>query len=711
MKAIIFYSITEAEQDDHRLLSRGLEDVAARGFDGIYLEFRNLRSGQAGPRFRTGVRAACRLARAAGLGVVVDAHYRALTDTVRAEAPEVFSETWLPQRAPVRNGLFTVAFDDEIQNRVLERCWAMAPVSDGTTWRFRDMTPHVRLREAIADGGGCAMTEVKGRAVARLTYEVRGMTEGEVLVVLRRRFDYASLDLSHPRVRTYMRQCLDAYRGLPLSGFAWDEPQFGFAFWREDGRAISENLSRLFRRRFGYSLADRMPDLWFDQPGGLSRLTRLHYAELLEQSLTDLEADFKRQARRRLKTADGGLVGIHRTMHEETGDDFLIGCCDYFRHNRHTVGAFTDSIFEREDSMVALLHLARSMGVVKGEPAWNNSWGFVPTEAHHAYYLRLMGAMQIRWLGHAYHSSLQFGPGYPHHPLWATMKSHLAAHSRLLDALEGATPVADTAVLYNWRAMATYPGNYRHVHRRNLLLLAKTLTRAQVQFRFVDDESLKRGPAWRRVIVPWPDMLPSDTTAHLAAVAAAGTELLFFGPPAALDADGGSMSVPFARLCGIARVPPDAVLTMREGERIRWRGREWTLDPTAIEPGYRSNERASYPDGFKAFVLDPRPGTRVLATWRGRPVGVQRGRVSYFSMELPHFAGLPAALLGDDAVAAVSPGWSVFAYRRGSEHLLAGVSHGGSPRRVTLMWGGRKFSLGRCASFVVTDDGRGRVMA
>jgi hypothetical protein len=705
MKAIIFYSLTEAELDDRRLLQRGLDDVASRGFDGIYLEYRNIRSGHTGARFRRGVRAACRYARDRGLGVVVDAHYGGMAHAIRAEAPEVFSDSWLPQRVRVRDGRFTIAFADETQYRAVERCWAMQPAPGGKTWRFRDVTARVRLRDAIADGGGCAMTEVKGRAVARLSYEVSGMTNGELLVVLRRRCEYGAIDLSHPRLRAYVRRRLDSYRGLPLSGVAWDEPHFGFAFWREDGRAISGSLLRLFRRRFGYDLCERMTDLWFDRPGGGAALTRLHYAELLEQCLADLEADFERQARRRLKARDDAFIGIHRTMHEETGDDFLIGCCDYFRHNRHTLGAFTDSVFEREDSMVTLLQLARSMAVAKGEPAWNNSWGFVPTEAHHAYYLRLMGAMQVRWIGHTYHSSHQFGPGYPDHPLWATLRPHLAAHRRLLDALEGATPATDTAVLYNWRAMAAFAGNYLHVHRRNLLLLGKALTEAQIQFRLVDDEALKHGTTWRRVIVPWPDMLPSATMTRLEQLAAAGTDILMFGPPAAMDADGGSQSRAFARLCGIAPPRPGAARTMREGERIRWNRRPWRLDPTGIEPGYRSNEQSSYPEDFKAYVLDPRPATEAIATWRGRPVAVRRGRVSYFAVELAHFAGLPAALLGGEAVAEISNGWRLFAYRRGDADLLAGVSHGGTPRRAALKWLGSELSLDDCACFVAARVG------
>ncbi len=704
MKAVIFYSITEAELSDHCLLKRGLADVASRGFDGVYIEYRNIRTGFRSPRLRKALVVVCQEAKALKMGVVFDAVYKNLSDEIKAESPEVFSETWVPQRVSVKDGCFTMAFADEIQYRSLERCWMLETRKDGHVKRYRDVTSRVQCLQATAEGGGCAMTEAKGGAVARLTYRIRGLARGELLVLVRRRFEYASLDLSHPGLRQYVTKCLDTFRGLPVNGFAWDEPHFGFAFWREDGRAVSGHLCRMFRQRFGYDLVDRLPDLWCDQPDGRSALTRLHYAELLEQGLSELEVDFAQQARRRLRGTEDAFVGIHRTMHEETGDDFLIGCCDYFRHNRHTRGGFTDSVFEREDSMVTLLQLARSLAAVKGEQAWNNSWGFVPTEAHHAYYLRLMGAMQVGWIGHTYHSSHQFGPGYPNHPLWATIKSHLTVHRKLLAALDGASAEVDTAVLYNWRAMATFAGNYLHVHRRNLLLLGQTLTAAQVQFQFVDEAGLKKGLHWKRVIVPWPDMLPAGVLADLARLAEVGVEILMFGPPAKLDAAGSPASQAFAAVCGIRLVECANELAMKEGQSLRGKTGLWRLDPTAIVPNYRSNESCSYPDHFKAYTLKPQPGTEVLATFRGHPMGVRRGFMTYFAVELPHFEGLLGSLIQEPALAEISPGWALFSYRRGAKLLLAGVAHGGKPRHATLKWLGNTHSLGRCSSFVVASE-------
>jgi len=710
VNAILYYFITDAEVEDHALLRKGLADVASRGFDGIHVDFRNVRSGHEGARLHAALRIVCREAKALGLGVIVEASYSRLAAQMKTEAPELFTDTWQPYRIRLREGHFTIESGDEVQHVTLERCWALGTDRRGRIRRCRDVTAGVRRVAALVEGGGCAQTEHKEMATARITCRVNGMRHGELLVVMRRRHQYQEVDLSQPGLRRYVARRLAFFRDLRLTGLAWDEPHFDFHAPWKGGRTISAHLEKRFRERFGYALADRMPDLWFDRTGHRAALTRLHYAELLEQSLADLEADFKKKAVRRLKQGNRALMGIHRTMHEETGDDFLIGCCDYFRHNRHTLGAFTDSVFEREDSMVGMLHLTRSMALAGGGPAWNNSWGFRPAEAHHAYYLRLMGAMQIRWLGHAYHSSHQFGPGYPDHPLWDTLRQHLSAHRGMLAALDGAKPSTDTAVLYNWQAMATFAGNYLHVHRRNLLLLAKRLTAAQVQFRFVDCDALQGDGAWRQVIVPWPDMLPAGLLARLADLAANGTEVLLFGPPAFTDADGRSQSAAFARLCGISPLSPADERAMAAGIRLSGSSALWTLDPEALEANYRSNERASYPDHFKAYALRPLSGTEVLAHFNRQAVAVRRGRVTYVAAEAAHFPGLIESLPGTVPAVKASPGWALFAYRRGAEQLLAGVSHGGRPRRVVLGGAWRGFATDPCSSFVAACEG-GRVRA
>lgn len=712
MKHAIFYGITEAELADPRLLEQGIADVASRGFDGLNFDYRNVRSGCTSAQFRNALKVGCAKAQALGLGVIADGSYARLADDMRAEAPQVFSDSLLPCRVPIEKGQFTLTFSDKIEYRSIERCWLLEKTAPDGTATLRELTSKVRLVSAVAEGGGCAMTEVKGRALARLTYQVEGVDQGELFVVSRRRFEYASFDLSRPELRQYTQRWLANYDGLPLAGLAWDEPHFGFAFWRDNGRAISDNLYALFQQRFGYDLRDRLADLWWDQPDGRSPLTRLYFAELLEQSLADLEADFARQANVRLAGQADAFVGLHRTMHEETGDDFFIGCSDYFRHNRSTSGGFTDSVFEREDSMVTMLQLSRSLATANNGPAWNNSWGFLPKEEHHAYYLRLMGAMQVRWMGHMYHNSIMFGPGYPHHPLWATLKEHLAVHDKLLTALAGAEPVADTAVLYNWRAMASFPDNqYLHVHRRNLLLMGKALTYSQVQFQFVDEALLQRKGNWRRVIVPWPDLLPPDVLANLEVLSKQGTDVLIFGPPARFDAAGRPQAAAFARLCGIREKELPQELAVKEGDSLQSGGRSWPLAPLALEPLYRSNEKSSYPDHFKAFVLVPGPDAETIATIQGKPVGVRHGRVTYFAAEWPHFAGLPENWVEQHALNDRVPGCVLLAYRRGGESILAGIARQARPVTGRVDSFGFQLQLEDCKAFVVSkSDDRVKVL-
>ncbi len=99
-------------------------------------------------------------------------------------------------------------------------------------------------------------------------------------------------------------------------------------------------------------------------------------------------------------------------------------------------------------------------------------------------------AMNVRWIGHAYRSSYMFGPGYPDHPLWKTIKPHVEEHRRMIKVLDGAEPWADTAVLYNWAAPGAYADNYMQLHRRNLLLLGRTLAELNVQHLIISPEQL-----------------------------------------------------------------------------------------------------------------------------------------------------------------------------------------------------------------------------
>jgi hypothetical protein len=497
MRQMIFYAMCEAELFDPALSERSLLDIRSKGFDAIYLEYRNTAAAWTAPRFRAGVTRICAISARIGLSVVLDASLNHLHAWFKEHHPEAYTDHLQPQRLALTGGRFVHTTSHVIrEHRPLLQVWRIGGSPQAAV--LTDLTDQVRFVVAEAEGGGCAMTEARGGMITRSTFAIDGEADGELLVIERRLFESSFRDLGHPALSQAIGTLLDWAASLPIAGIVWDEPHFGFAFF-EGGRPFSDRLAGVFRSRFGYDLLPRLPELWLDVAGRDSAQVRLDFAELLESQLEVLERDFHDQA-----LAHPGLggrdprftVGIHRTMHEELSDDFHIGCIDYFRHNRWTTSGYTDSVFERRDSMVAMGHLARSLGRVSthGE-AWNNSWGFRPTSGHLAEYLPLYGALGVRWLGHAYHGSWMFGPGYPHHPTWADMPERLAEHGGLLDRLDGAVADIDTLVVFHWRGLATYPDNYLHTHRRTITFLALQLTDAGVQFHFTDERILAAGRA------------------------------------------------------------------------------------------------------------------------------------------------------------------------------------------------------------------------
>jgi len=303
--------------------------------------------------------------------------------------------------------------------------------------------------------------------------------------------------------------------------------------------------------------------------------------------------------------------------------------------------------------------------------------------------------MNVRWIGHTYRSSHLFGPGYPHHDCWATMKSHLSEHGEALNFLDGATPDADTAVLYNWRALAGEAGPYLHTHRRNLLLLTQQLTLAGEQMRFISIEQLEKAKSrerrvvtstgsYRRLIVPWPDLL---TPAAFAALERLSADVLIFGPPARMTSDGKDASKRFAALVGAKRFVEARV---QIGSTIEISDRPYTLDPLAIEKGYPSNEKVSYADHFKTF----NSAAGLMS---------KRGNVRYFGCELPHYPGLVDDQLPPES--ASPKDLLLFRFTRGTESLLSGVARWNKPVSAVIPWAGHTLRLNQCKFFVARSYG------
>ncbi len=717
MRQMLFYGLTEAEVFDPAISARSLADIKSKGFDSIYLEFRNTRAPFRSPRFRAAAARVCEEARRVGLDVALDASLNHCAGDMVADHPELFTDSLAHNRVPVREGRFTleVGWGDP-STRVLENAWLLRP--QGASWQVEEVGSRCRLLTQTSEGGGCAMTRQRGGAVTRQDWALDGVAAGELLVVVRQRFAYANRDLGHPAQGVYLDRMCDFAGEHPVAGVVWDEPHFGFDFL-DDAYPVSERLYGVFAERFGYDLRTRLVDLWLDVAGRDSGKVRLDFAELLESQLALLEGDFKRRALAHPKLGGrnpGLMVGIHRTMHEELSDDFRIGSVDYFRHNQGLTAGCTDSVFEREDSMVTMGLLARAMAALSpsGE-AWNNSWGFRPTAEHLAYYLRLMGCLGVRWLGHVYHGSGMFGPGYPHHPTWAGMGGYLAAHRGLLDQLACATPAPDTAVLYHWRGLADFPGNYHHQHRRDLLMACLELSVAQAAITVVDPPTLAAGHAeagrwatglgnFRRIVALWPSRLEVAAWGALEQAAAAGVEVVLIGPPAWKNDSGADMHARWAALAGCAPVAREAALAMPYGATVDIAGRAWVLDPGLLVPNWRSNPDNTYADNAKVWEL---AGGEPIARWGERVIGIRRGTVTTVTTELPQIPGALAALL--PVTPAAPAGLFAFPYVRGDERLLVLCARHAAPVDGAFVWEGRRIVCRGCRHGVLRRRSDGEV--
>ena len=708
MRQMIFYAMTEAETFDPAITLRGLADIKAKGFDSIYLEFRNTKAPLGSPRFQAAVQRICAEAQRLGLKVALDANLNHCAADMLSEHPELFTDQLTQHRVAVRDGRFTmeVGWGDP-SCRTIDNAWLVKPL--GTAWEVGESVgARCRLLTQMSEGGGCAMTSQRGGAVTKQDWALDGGGAGELLVVTRHRYNYSNRDLGHPAQGEYLDRMCNFAGDQNVAGVVWDEPHFGFDFLN-DAYPISDHLYKVFAGRFGYDLRARLVDLWLDVAGRDSGQVRLDFAELLESQLAVLENGFKQRALAHPKLGGSNpdlFVGIHRTMHEELSDDFRIGSVDYFRHTQGLTAGCTDSVFEREDSMLTMLLLARAMAPLSesGE-AWNNSWGFRPTAEHLAYYLRLMGCLGVRWLGHAYHGSVMFGPGYPHHPTWAGMSDHLTAHRELLDQLAGATPAPDTAMLYHWRGLADFPGNYLHQHRRDLLMAVLELEVAQSALTLIDPAQLAdAGHRYKRLLVLWPSRLDTAAWAALEQAAAAGVEIILIGPPAWKSATGTDVSDRWAALAGCRPVARDTALALPYGAIVEVAGRKLVLDPAVAVPNWRSNPANTYADHAKAWEL---AGGEAVVRWNGRVIGIRHGNVTTVTTELPQ---IPGALTALWPVAPVAPaGFLAFAYTRGQERLLALVARRAEPVTGVFVWEGRRIVCRGCRHGVLRRSATGEV--
>jgi len=702
MKRMIFYCTTEAELFDAEISRNSLADIRANGFDSIYLEFRNTRAPRQSSRFLDAVALICAEAGRLGLEVVLDAHINQFDEEMIRLHPDVFTDALSLVRTPVADGCFKLEIDwGDPSAFVFENAWLK-----NVNGEFEEVGSRCRMVSEVSEGGGCAMTRQRGAAITRQEWVLDGGGHGEIFVVRRQRFVYANRDLTHPAWLPCLDRICDRAADFGVAGLVWDEPSFGLGFI-EETFPICGRILALYREASGHELRQRMIDLWQDVSGRDSAAVRLQFAEILETGLACFAGEFHRRA---LEHPGLGrknprfFVGIHRTMHEELSDDFRIGSVDYFRHTRALTAGFTDSVFEREDSMVSMVLLARSLAPLStsGE-AWSNSWGFLPTDKHLAYYLRLMGCLGVRWNCHAYHSSLMFGPGYPHHPTWDRMTEHLAAHCGLLEQLEGATPVCDTAIVYNWRSLADFTGAEMHHHRRSMLMATLELTLAQASVRWIAPEQIDEArERCQRIVVLWPNRMPAAAWEALARSKADGLEIVLLGPPASVTETGESCVEAWQTLTGCEAAPTRVDISY--GEEIEIAGRRLRLDPAAAVPNWQSNPERCYSGGIPAWELT---AGRLLVFWNGRGIGARNGTVTTVTTELAQAPGALAALL--PTARAVPCEFIAFPFTRGNEELLSLCARHAQPVTGECDWRGSRIRFQGCLHAILRREAGGRV--
>jgi hypothetical protein len=718
MNRMMMYSLTQRELFDTTLIEKSLIDIKSKGFNTIFLEWRNVSCNFLHPRLQNALKKCNDLAREMGLKVTIHANPLHVNgNNIKDDMPEVFTDPIEPTILKLANGEFTVITRGEKLHCNIEKCYLVENESEFFLSKCIDITDKIKETSSIFQGGGCKMTRVRTLAELKTTYAVEGHTSGDIIAIIRYSYTYSGQDLSHPLKRKCNSDILETFGDFETDGFFWDEPHFGFAFCTNNGRQISENLYNLFNERFSYSLKDNLISLWYDVKGINSGSVRLNYAEILESALAEDEMDFYSKGLKQLEEKGiKGNISCHRTMHEETSDDFYIGCVDYFRHNKATTGGFTDSVYEREDSMLAMFQLANSLAADNEyKTAYNMSWGFNPTLEQNDYYLSLMSAMNIAWIGHAYHCSVMFGPGYPNHPIWDRMQIDLQEHKTSLELLEDATRINDVAVLYTWRALASFPDNYIHTHRRNLLFLSKTLTLDNKQHQFIsyeilEDAEIKNGEIqttvgnFKKLIIPWCDFISKKALEKVEECKSQGVSVVIFGPPANSFVDGENASNEFARLCGINPIDVKNAKTTTIGETIEINQNQFDLNPQEIQENFESNSEDTYPENFKYYVLSPIDTSSEIAKINGSCVGIKSGSVEYYGAELAFYKNAVEHIFKNYQSIKALDNLILFEYTTKKGKALSGVSRWNKPLTGNFEWQNKTISLDDCNFFIIRLD-------
>lgn len=704
----LVYTITERELFDSELMRKGILDVKSRGFDSIHLDYRNTRFGFSSERTRNAIKDFTKIAHENEIGIYLHAFPGVLNYNISETNPELFIDAIDPYFSEIIDGKFILSTDGERQHWEIEKCYIINKSSESSLSSCIDITDKIRFIKAIETDGGCKMTRQTKATHTSNQYEVDGFSEGQLFILVKKLFQYSVIDYSNKNTYSLNDKMLDIVNGFEVVGYVWDEPHYGFAFLN-NGRPISNSIYDCFLKKFNYDLKDNLVSLWFDVEGSNSSIVRSNFSELLESTLYDFEMDFKEKVKQKSKEINKNLLVVgHRTMHEEISDDIFIGSSDYFRHAKSTDTGYTDSVYEREDSMITMFQLASSLAAtVESKVAYNMCWGFNPTVEQNDYYGSLLSAMNIGWNSHAYHSSSIFGPGFPNHPIWDTIKNDTQEHFNAQQLLSGGVRINDTAILYTWKALASYPNNYIHTHRRNLLFMSKEMTLNNVQHQFISYEILENAKiengliktevgSFKKLIIPWANLITKGTFEKIVECKQSGIEVVIFGPSLENLDNGENATKEFLELCGIKSVVQH---TMNMGQAVEILGNNLEFNAEKIQHNYLSNDETSYPKNYLYRSLTINDNSQAIATIDNKVVGVKDKTISYFAFELPFVVDAIKNLFDNKIQAPKN--LIVFEYSTNNGKILSGVSRMNELIGDEFIWENKKIVLNKCKMFVL----------
>lgn len=406
---------------------------------------------------------------------------------------------------------------------------------------------------------------VEGRPTEHRMYtHLRGKLESRGELIIYALFsDKLRVDFWSDGCRRYFNELLECYRGIPLDGVGWDEPATD-GDW--ESYLYGPAFVDAFERRNGYRLEDR---LWLlDEPGATAEsvVVRLDYYKTLNEGVCEAQRCFHQKA----KEVFGPdlIFGTHHTWQGEGGiRDYRAGAVDYFQLNENMDAGYTDCCWWDFDSVCYAYTLASSLGrLTSSGLAEVNSWHWKPTNSLTEYHSRLMVLMNVDWFNIFYGESSETCL-YPAHYTWTTAVKCMRRNQEFLQRIGKARPVADIAILHGWETVAALNRpEVAGAHKTFCLNTARLLMDRNIAFDWIDSDLLARSvvrkglletplESYRMLVLPYASVLPRQAWNRCAEFARAGGKIIFSGPPPAMDSEGSSLELEFAKLLDISPLP------------------------------------------------------------------------------------------------------------------------------------------------------------